>query len=389
MNAVVEAVHARTGGVLTYTRQLARVMPRLAGAVTLVAPREAVPAGAAEGLRHVPCPSGGAIGGIVAAAPVVARALRSGPEPVLFASANFTLQPRSVPQLLLMRNPIYFDPAYEAHVLAHSSPRQRLGVAVRRGLCLASGDVARYVITPTRAMRDMVLAVRPELAGRIEDVPYGVDIARFVAAARDRRPAARGTLRVVSHSLIARHKPTWPIIEGVSRARGRGVDVTLTLLDPPIDAVHDEVPGIEQDRRWARRGLDEGWLTVTGKLPHDRIAPLLAQHDAFAFHTVSESFGHPYVEAMASGLACVVTDLAIARELTGDAAEHVPLFDAGAFADAFERLATDPEAAAARGARGQARVAKAGLTWERHFGRVAELMRILAAGGTPRPPVEA
>ena len=385
MNLVVEATHARTGGMLTYTRLLSRLMPGVAGPLTLIAPRAAVAPNAAHGLRHVDCEPGGAIGGIVSAGGLVLRELDAAPEPVLFASANFTIQPRRIPQLLLMRNTIYFDPVYEAHVLRTLPLREQVGVAFRRGLCLASGEAARYVITPTRAMRDLVVAARPSLADKIEAVPYGVETERFRAAAGRRAPSPRGRLRVISHSLIARHKPTWPILEGVERARATGADVTLTLLDSPFGADMDPVPDIEQDRKRAQAGLDAGWLTITGKVPHERIASLLAEHDAFAFHTLCESFGHPYVEAMASGLACVVTDLPIAREVAGEAAIFVPLFDPDAFAAAFVRLADEPAFRAEEGSRAQAHVERAGYSWERHFARVSEILRQLAKGETPQP----
>jgi glycosyltransferase involved in cell wall biosynthesis len=186
----------------------------------------------------------------------------------------------------------------------------------------------------------------------------------------------------VCHSLLARHKPARPIVEGVSRARTAGADVTLTLVDPPFGPAHDGMPFIDDERRWVRRGLDEGWLALAGPLPHAAMPELLARHDAFAFHTGCESFGHPYVEAMASGLACVVTDIPVARELVGGAGRYVPLFDARTFADAFVALAEDVDERMSDAASARTRVASLNLTWDRHFARIAQLARSLA-DGTP------
>ncbi len=388
MNAVVEAIPARMGGILTYTRELSRTLPRLLGRMTLVAPHAAVAVEPSASFAHVAAPRLEGVAAVLAGAPVVKRTLDAEMHPVLFASANFTLQRRSVPQLLLMRNPIYFDPPYREHVLTRLPLRERLGVELRRGLCLSSALVACHVITPTQAMRDLVLAARPDLAGRVEAVPYGVDASRFAAVAGSRKPSEKGSLRVVCHSLLAMHKPVWPIVEGVRLARSGGANVTLTLLDPPSDLAHDGMPDVERDREAARRGQSEGWLTITGRLPHERVPGLLAAHDAFAFHTMSESFGHPYVEAMASGLASVLTDIPVARELSGSAAAYVPLFSAEAFASAFTALADDPSRREALSMEGIRRVASMGLTWERHFSRVAELMRRLSAE-LPIRPVDA
>ena len=386
MNLVVEAASAKMGGILTYTRELSRRLPRHAGLVTLVAPAKARSPNAPHALRHIVTHEHDGLAAPLAATGRVREALGEALRPVLFASANFTLQPRNFPQLLLLRNPIYFDPFHREHVLPQLPWQERAGLALRRGLALASAGVARHILTPTMAMRDLVIDACPSLADRVEALPYGVDHELFRSAALRRAPAPEGSLRVVCHSLLARHKPMRPILEGVSRARTAGADVTLTLVDPPFENAHDGMPFIDDERRWVRRGLDEGWLTLTGPLPHDAVPALLARHDAFAFHTGCESFGHPYVEAMASGLACVVSDIPVARELLGDAGRYVTLFDADAFAQTFVAWAAERDRRLASGLAAQARIGELGLTWDRHFTRVAQLCRALADNDPIPPP---
>jgi glycosyltransferase involved in cell wall biosynthesis len=59
--------------------------------------------------------------------------------------------------------------------------------------------------------------------------------------------------------------------------------------------------------------------------------------------TVLETFGFPYVEAMASGTPLVCADIDVARELCGEAAYYFGADDKEALAEAMERAATDPE----------------------------------------------
>lgn len=46
----------------------------------------------------------------------------------------------------------------------------------------------------------------------------------------------------------------------------------------------------------------------TGKVDHETLAELYASSDVFVFPSVSESYGNVVIEAMASGLPCVIAD---------------------------------------------------------------------------------
>jgi glycosyltransferase involved in cell wall biosynthesis len=89
-----------------------------------------------------------------------------------------------------------------------------------------------------------------------------------------------------------------------------------------------------------------GWKTQS------EVAELMRAADIFAFPSIRELGAGVVVEAMASGLACVVVDYGAPGALIGtDRGIKVPLgnFDqlARAFGDAFERLVADENATAA------------------------------------------
>src|SRR5207244_4349585 len=87
------------------------------------------------------------------------------------------------------------------------------------------------------------------------------------------------------------------------------------------------------------------------------IPDLMRAADVFALTSVSEAASLTLLEAMASGLPAVVTDVGGNPEIVRHGREGLlfPRGDAAGCADAFRRLFRDPELAAALGAAGRHR----------------------------------
>jgi glycosyltransferase involved in cell wall biosynthesis len=83
--------------------------------------------------------------------------------------------------------------------------------------------------------------------------------------------------------------------------------------------------------------------TFTGRLGGDELAVAFASSDVFFFPSASETFGCVTVEALASGLPCVVADATGSRDIVRDGSEGLvcPPEDEEAFASAVERLVRD------------------------------------------------
>jgi glycosyltransferase involved in cell wall biosynthesis len=86
-------------------------------------------------------------------------------------------------------------------------------------------------------------------------------------------------------------------------------------------------------------------------------APILGMLDAFVMSSATEQVSNAQLEAMASGLPVICTDVGDCRELLGESAEHcvAPLGDSNAYSHALRRIATDPELRSALGAANRAR----------------------------------
>jgi glycosyltransferase involved in cell wall biosynthesis len=84
---------------------------------------------------------------------------------------------------------------------------------------------------------------------------------------------------------------------------------------------------------------------------------LLVASDVFVLSSYREGLSFALLEAMAAGLAPVVSDVVDNTEVTGDAGIHVAVGDEAAYVEAFRRLADDAELRAAAGRRARERVA--------------------------------
>jgi len=116
----------------------------------------------------------------------------------------------------------------------------------------------------------------------------------------------------------------------------------------------------------------EGRVMVA-QLPDDLMPAAYANAAVFVFPSRFEGFGLPALEAMASGVPCILADATSLPEVGGDAVAYFPAGDEQGLAQELHRLLADPEAAA--------RLAHAGLrrsatfTWQACAERTAQAYR--------------
>jgi glycosyltransferase involved in cell wall biosynthesis len=108
----------------------------------------------------------------------------------------------------------------------------------------------------------------------------------------------------------------------------------------------------------ARDGVD-----VVGRVSDAELVDLYRGASAFLDTSLYEGFGYQVLEAMACGAPVVASDTTSIPEVAGGAALLCPPRDAGAFADALQRVVRDE--ALARDLRERGFVRAAEFTWER------------------------
>jgi glycosyltransferase involved in cell wall biosynthesis len=291
---------------------------------------------------------------------------------VLFSSANFAMLRCPCPQVLLVRIPLYFSREYLEHVLAEKPATFRAEIALRRWLVARSVGAADRVMTPTAAMRDDLARFVKIPAGRAVVNPYGVPRER-VKSATARTASKRFRILWVSH--YADHKNLATLLRAAEILR-KDADFELVLtLDAALrNGQHTPVPAAERELLARLAGV----VQLAGVRSYDETWALYREADVFVFPSLCESFGHPLVEAMASGLPIVASDIPVHREICGEAAEYFPVLDAAALAVTLRRLMSDAAERQKLTERGRERVGQ--FLWEDHVARLLELWRGMAGG---------
>jgi hypothetical protein len=86
--------------------------------------------------------------------------------------------------------------------------------------------------------------------------------------------------------------------------------------------------------------------------------------DLYVTPAYAETFAHPLVETMASGLPIVASDLPVHREVCGESALYFPRFSPESLAKAMARIAISSDLAAELSTAGKER--SADFSWARH-----------------------
>lgn len=115
--------------------------------------------------------------------------------------------------------------------------------------------------------------------------------------------------------------------------------------------------GLGRAREAARVLGLEGQVKFLGWVDDRWLPALYRQAALHVLSSAEETFGRTVTEAMACGCPCVVSDIPVLREVTGEAAVRVDFVDVAAAAGALQRVLTDPAQTAEMRARGLRRAA--------------------------------
>src|SRR3989440_1621989 len=261
-------------------------------------------------------------------------------------------------------------PEIHSGLLARTVNQALLRHAIRR---------ARFLVVPSRATGDAVRRRFEAASGRLLVIGEAAD-ARFTPVRDGAAEAAWQTRLGITPPYVLylgqwkAYKNLPVLVAAFEQVRERYPLAQLVVAGD--DPRHPEV------RRLAAR-LPPGAVVLPGRPPDAAIPDLYRGADVVVLPSRAEGFGLPVIEAMASGVPVVCSDLPVLREIADGVATFCDPDDPKAFADAMVRSLSDPSPSLREVGIARART----YSWQRSAEATARAYQ-LALDGLVRVPLE-
>jgi glycosyltransferase involved in cell wall biosynthesis len=305
---------------------------------------------------------------------------RSGAD-VLISTGNFALSRSPVPQILLSRNSLYTSSDFLRDLRARGAYAMWTDTLIKGWFARQSIVRADITVAPTESFAQ---ELRFWTGKPVLSVHHGFDPPTFTSDPTPLPPSVKvqldqsqDDLRLlfVSHYNYYRNFETLfralPILS--KRLHGKKVKLFLTCR-----LNSDENPGsyrAESASSLVQALRSQNSVVELGMVPYNSLHLLYGACNIYVTPAYAESFAHPLIEAMSSGLPIVASDLPVHREICGDAGVYFSRFAPEALAEQVLRLYQSPELAARLSANGLCRARQ--FSWSDHVDRMVALAQNL------------
>lgn len=302
---------------------------------------------------------------------------------VLISTGNFALRKSPIPQILLSGNSLYTSSDFYRDVLARRDYGAWLDTRVKAVFAKHSVLWADRTVAPSRAFA----ATLQEWVGRdVTSIYHGFnreeffqDVSALAAGQQTKIDAAEGALKLlfVSHYNYYRNFETLlrsvPLLR--DRLKARKIRLFLTCKFKA-----SETSGSYRTGTVARLVKDHDItdeVVELGAVPYRLLHHLYRSADIYVTPAYAETFAHPLVEAMASGLPIVASDTAVHREICGRSALYFNRFSSQELAERVQNLVSTPDLAISLLSQGNLR--SRDFSWKKHLEKLVAVAYSLAS----------
>jgi glycosyltransferase involved in cell wall biosynthesis len=305
------------------------------------------------------------------------HAIRDCGADVLISAGNFALWKSPVPQILLSGNSLYTSEDFYRDLRTRGDYRLWLDSRIKGVFAKRSVHWADRTVAPSLAFAE---ELRKWTRAPAISIHHGFDNQAFFrngdslpADTQQKLDSAEDSLRLlfVSHYNYYRNFETLlraiPLIQKSLGQRKVVLFLTCQLRS-------EENPGSFRAESAAalvqRLGITERVVEL-GAVPYHLLHRVYRACDIYVTPAYTETFAHPLVEAMASGIPLVAADLPVHREVCGEAGLYFQRFSPIELAEQVLRLADSPDLRKALSEKGKIRSLH--FSWEKHIDEILEL----------------
>lgn len=301
---------------------------------------------------------------------------------ILLSSSDFGMLFPPCPQILMIRNSLFFSNLYLEKFLPVKSKTFQLEFFLRRWLVVLCGKQADIVMVASKNMLSDIQKFLPRQNGKVVVNYFGVSEEKFDNPHKLIDPSQARTFRILYVSEYSDYKNLTTLLKALMLLRDQDKNnFCLTTTADPSQFPKVEITTRKIDQSLISDPRIAPYVKTADSVPYQEVQKLYQENDVFIFPSLVESFGHPLVEAMASGLAIVASDIPICREICGEAAVYFDPLNPDDLAEKILVLRNDPSLRQKLGMEGRRR-AETQFDWKSHVSRLMEIMK--QVGGKPQ-----
>ena len=300
---------------------------------------------------------------------------------VLLSAGNFAVWNSSVPQILLSRNSLYTSADFSQDLRRRGEYRLWADTRLKAFLARKSIHRAQLTVAPSEAF---ARELRAWSGHDVVALHHGFDHELFLRDGTElplpilqKLKETDGAVRLlfVSHYNYYRNFET--LLRAIAllkqRRPSRRICLVLTCeLAPgknPGSYRTEEASALLHELQIAED------VVQLGAIPYPLLHHLYRSCDLYVTPAYTETFAHPLVEAMASGLPIIASDLAVHREITNGAALFFERFSPADLADKVIRLLDSPSLQSDLRERGLLQAKN--FSWKNHAAYLLEMASTL------------
>ena len=308
------------------------------------------------------------------------RLIRRRGADILISAGNFSVRNSPVPQILLSGNSLYTSSDFSRDLRQRREHRLWLDTRVRGVFAKRSISWADCTVAPSRAFAE---ELRRWTGREVTSIYHGFDHSAFFSdesqlpdEIAQKIASDPDALRLVFVSHYNYYRNFETLLRAVPLMQRRlGKRKVKLFLTCRLTAGAN--PGTYRPETAAALVRSLGiadQVVELGTVPYRQLHNVYRACQIYVTPAYTETFAHPLVEAMASGLPVVASDLAVHKEICGDAGVYFSPFSPEDLAEQVCQVGACPDRAENLAACGRRR--SLDFSWKRH---VEEMLSVSAS----------